>query len=46
MEAMSKELFYIILNEKTFDYLSDNPDYVLLRGDEKNLKVQKEQGSK
>ena len=33
MEAMAKELFVIILNEKTYDYLSDNPDYMLLRGD-------------
>ena len=46
MDAMSKHLFIIILNEKTYDYLSDNADFVMLRGDSKSLKVQREHGSK
>lgn len=46
VDAGDKQLFYITLNENTYDYLSDATDFLFLKGDQKNFRVFKDQSSK
>lgn len=46
VDSGEKQLFYIPLNENTYDYLSDATDFLFLKGDQKNLRVLKDEWSK